>query len=451
MTELAPLAVDDLAPGIDGRRPGAIATAIARRIRELGSPPGTPLPTVRSLAAELGVSASTISDAWRILRSRGLIETDRRRGTTIRAQRDTDAGRAWHVPVAPGALNLDLSTGTPDPRLLPDLRSALGRATEDHQVTSYLDQPVLPALETELLRRWPFEAERITLLDGAQDALDRVISSTVAFGDRALVETPTFPPILDMLELAGADIIELPVDAAGVRPDALATALADRPTIAVFQPRAHNPTGATWTAQRAGEIATLLDDTDILVIEDDHSGMVAGAPLHTTGIARPDKTVHIHSFSKSHGPDLRLAAVGGPAAVLDPVVRRRQLGPSWTSRLLQQVLLDLLTDTDAIASVAAAEATYRTRRWELVEALADIGLGVEWTGCGLNLWVPVDDERNTLVALAAAGIGAAPGRPFSVQPSANDHIRLTISAVDDPVALAAQIAAAVNASQQMTR
>ncbi|MEM9465083.1 MAG: aminotransferase class I/II-fold pyridoxal phosphate-dependent enzyme [Actinomycetota bacterium] len=436
------LTAAELAETVDGRRADEIAAAIARHLRDRAIPSGALLPTVRALAAELGVSASTVSDAWRTLRANGIIETDRRRGTTVRADRPSGADRAWHVPVAPGALGIDLSTGTPDPRLLPDLRSALTRATADHQVTSYLDRPVLPELEVELRRRWPSDPERITLLDGAQDALDRLIAATVAFGDRVLVETPTFPPILDMLELAGAEIIGLPLDDDGVRVDALDAALAASPTMAVFQPRAHNPTGTAWTAARAAALADRLASSDLLVIEDDHSGMVAGAPLHSTAALRPDHTIHVHSFSKSHGPDLRLAAVGGPASVIDTVVRRRQLGPSWTSRLLQHVLLGLLTDPEAEATVAAAEAAYRRRRADLIAALETCGVQLPTDGSGLNLWVPVDDERDALVTLAAAGIGAAPGSPFLVDPDEQDHIRLTISAVDDPVSAAEVIATA---------
>ena len=442
MADASPLTVDELIDTIDGRRADEIAAAIARHLRDEQTPAGTLLPTVRALATGLGVSASTVSEAWRTLRANGVIETDRRRGTTVRATRPHGADRAWHVPVAPGALGIDLSTGTPDPHLLPDLRGALARATAAHQVTSYLDRPVLPALEVELRRRWPFDAERITLLDGAQDALDRLIGATVAFGDRVLVETPTFPPILDMLELAGAEIIGLPLDAEGPRLDALAAALKVEPTVAVLQPRAQNPTGVAWSEARASAIADALAPTDVLVIEDDHSGMVAGAPLHSTGRFRPEQTVHVHSFSKSHGPDLRLAAVGGPATVIDQVVRRRQLGPSWTSRLLQEVLLGLLTDPDAEATVRQAEDVYRRRRSDLIDALRRCGIDLADDGSGLNLWVRVDDERDALVALAASGIGAAPGTPFVVEPDGLEHIRLTISAVDDPDRLAETVSSA---------
>lgn len=445
MGEPEELTVEALVPTIDGRRSPDIAAAIARHIRDQQAPAGTLLPTVRTLAGALGVSASTVSDAWRTLRANGIIETDRRRGTTVRADRPGGADRAWHVPVAPGALGTDLSTGTPDPRLLPDLRRALEQATAGHQVTSYLDRPVLPGLEVELRRRWPFDPERITLLDGAQDALDRLIAATVSFGDRVVVETPTFPPILDMLELAGAEIIGIPLDDEGPRLDRLEVAMRDRPTVAVLQPRAQNPTGVAWSRPRTEALASILDSGDVLTIEDDHSGLVAGAPLHTTGSYRPARTVHVHSFSKSHGPDLRLAAVGGPSEIIDAVVRRRQLGPSWTSRLLQHVLLGLLTDPDAEQAVRAAQTTYQRRRADVVTALRSQGVELGATGSGLNVWVPVADERDALVALAAAGVGAAPGSPFVVEPDGRDHIRVTISAVDDADTLATTIAAAARA------
>ncbi|HAB58438.1 MAG: hypothetical protein CL433_07615, partial [Acidimicrobiaceae bacterium] len=77
----------ELAAIIEGRTAEEIAASIARHVHQAPLSADTPLPTVRGLATELGVSASTVSDAWRILRARGVIETDRRRGTTVRLDR----------------------------------------------------------------------------------------------------------------------------------------------------------------------------------------------------------------------------------------------------------------------------------------------------------------------------------------------------------------------------
>ncbi len=75
--------------------------------------------------------------------------------------------------------------------------------------------------------------------------------------------------------------------------------------------------------------------------------------------------MHVRSFSKSHGPDLRIAALGGPRDLVDRIVARRMLGPGWTSRMLQTILLDLLTDgtsLDAVTEAAAAVLHAAARR-----------------------------------------------------------------------------------------
>lgn len=404
--------------------------------------PGQHLPTVRALAKSLHVSTSTVSDAWKILQAHAVISTDRRRGTTVRSTRGNVDGRYWHVPVAPGTLAIDMSTGTPDAALLPPLGPALSKMQVDLPVTSYLDDPVVPELEDVLRQSWPFEPESLTIVDGAQDAIDRIVQAIVHLGDVVIVEEPTFPPIIDMLEMAGAQIVGLELDEEGIPIDKLGEALEQSPVAIFLQPRSHNPTGVTMSRRRAMQIAALLEGRELVVIEDDHSGTISGAELASVGEFIPKQTVHVHSFSKSHGPDLRLAAVGGTASVLAPLIRRRHLGPSWTSRLLQYLLLSLLLDQEAVRIVESAADTYKLRRAQLADALDKEGLS-SGPGTGINLWVPVTNEQQTMVTLAAHGIGVAPGRPFMVANTEQDHIRLTTASVADGQAeLAATIARA---------
>lgn len=440
---------DDLLESIRARidQPTArgVATTIGALVSDGTIAPGDRLPTVRSLAGTLGVSSSTIADAWRILADHGVITTDRRRGTTVRTARADLSGRYWQVPVEPGTIDLDLSTGTPDAELLPPLGPVLRRIHADVGVTSYVDRPILPELEAHLLDRWPFAPEALTVVDGALDALDRIVGAIVRFGDTVVIENPTFPPLIDLVEQAGARVIGVGLNADGPDPHQLADALAQDPVAVFVQPRAQNPTGATLTARSAARLAELIEPSRALVVEDDHSGAAAGVALASIGQLLPDRTIHVHSFSKSHGPDLRIAAVGGPEAPIDAIVRRRQLGPSWTSRLLQQILVALLEDpgTDELIDHAATQ--YQLRRTELTAALADHGIEVV-TGHGLNMWVPVSDEQRAVVALAAQSTGVAPGRPFCVGESAADHIRVSLGeARGDFETIAARIANAAPA------
>jgi DNA-binding transcriptional MocR family regulator len=269
-------------------------------------------------------------------------------------------------------------------------------------------------------------------VDGAFDALDRIVNATVRFGDRVIMENPAFAPMLDLLQTVGATVVGVPVDEQGIAPAPLAAVLAGHPAVALFlQPRAHNPTGASMSPGRAADVAGVLRRfPEVLVVEDDHAGDIATAPPVSLGRHLPDRTVHVSGFSKSHGPDLRLAAIGGPAGVISAVADRRLLGPGWSSRLLQGVLLDLLTDVTAVAQVARAREAYASRRAALLTRLADRG-AVATAADGINLWLAVDDQQIAMVTLAAHGVAVAPGAPFCVTPLDADHVRVTVGLVAD--------------------
>ena len=261
---------------------------------------------------------------------------------------------------------------------------------------------------------------------------------------RVVVVHPSFPPLLDLLEAAGVEVVGVPLDEEGVLPEALARAIAD-PVQAVFlQPRGHNPTGVSTSHRRARQLADVLAASEALVVEDDSASAISTAPDVSLGTQLPDRTVHLRSFSKSHGPDLRLAAMSGPEEVIAEIRHLRQLGQGWSSRLLQRVLFSLLTDAESQGEVGRARDEYARRRTAFVAALAGHGVPVRGDD-GLNVWVPVADEAAALVRLASRGIGAAPGSPFCVLPGEGGHIRVTTGLIGAAVSLeevAAEVAVA---------
>jgi DNA-binding transcriptional MocR family regulator len=459
----------DVAQHVEDRSPRGIAAAVSRLVRSGELRPGDRLPTVRRLAADLGVSPATVSGAWQALAAVGLVTSRGRAGTVVlpepagwlppRYRELAAGGRAPAAPDAPPrpvpVTRLDLSTGTPDPVLLPPLQRALARVAADTPAAgtgSYLGSPVVPPLERLLRTSWPFTPQRITVVDGAVDAMSRTLEQLAGFGDRVIVEDPSFPPVFDLCDQLGLERVPVPLDRQGLRPDAFEAALRTGAEVVVLQPRAHNPTGVSMTSTRARELAAVVrhhlaanPGAALTVIEDDHSGEIASSADVSLGSHLPDRVVHVRSYSKSHGPDLRIAAVGGPAAVLDRVVSRRMLGPGWTSRLLQRVLADLLVDGEALAAVAQARRTYYARQRALSTALAEQGLVVR-PGDGINVWVPVADESTALVRLEAAGIRVARGRPFrAVAPpdAGAGHVRVTVGALAGGPAEVARVARAL--------
>ncbi|MGI8760872.1 MAG: aminotransferase class I/II-fold pyridoxal phosphate-dependent enzyme [Jatrophihabitantaceae bacterium] len=404
-----------------------LATAVGRAVGDGALRAGERLPPIRTVATQLGLSPTTVSAAWAALARAGTIHTDGRRGTRI-TDRHAGPSRYRRALDVGGEFTLDLSTGTPDPALLPDLSAALGRVAPACAPATYLDDPVLPSLAALLRADWPFDAQRFTVVDGAMDALALLAAAHLRFGDRVAVEQPSFPPLLDLLESVGAVPVPMGLDDEGPLPADVAAAVAGGVRALVVQPRAQNPTGVSLSAKRVVALARVLRGTGVIVIEDDSAGAVASTPARSLGTVLAGQTVHVRSFSKSHGPDLRLAAVGGAAALVDALVELRFLGQGWTSRLLQSLLVDLLTHAPSVRAVDRARRTYARRREAVVTALAREGIEAGGRD-GLNIWLPVRDESAALLLLAARGIGASAGAPFSVRAGGAAHLRVTVGLV----------------------
>ncbi|SDP02762.1 DNA-binding transcriptional regulator, MocR family, contains an aminotransferase domain [Microbacterium sp. ru370.1] len=457
---------------LSSRSAAGLAAEIARLVTDGTLEPGERLPTVRQVASDLGLSTGTIAAAWRALAEAGVVTSRGRAGTFVRAPR-----REWlsprvrglaavDAPPAPPAprglggrvgagIRLDLSLGTPDPAMLPSIERALSLARPRADTGRYHDLPVLPELHDVLVADWPVPTvEALTVVDGAFDGISRAVDQVVRFGDRVAVESPGFPYIFDLVDATGAVVLPLESDADGILPAALARALAQRPSTLMLQTRAQNPTGVSMSVERARRLADVLltvpGGRAVTVIEDDHSALIATAPAVTLARWIPAQVVHVRGFSKSHGPDLRIAALGGPADIVERIVRRRMLGPGWTSRLLQSVLLELLTDPRSIAPVRTARLIYRDRLDRLAASLGRLGIDVGAPD-GINLWMPVRDERAALVYLAAEGIAVAGGRPFLADPApAGQFVRVTAGAITENVRLVAEALARAAAASPLS-
>jgi DNA-binding transcriptional MocR family regulator len=425
-----------IARSVESRTPEGIAAAVSRLIRGGELQAADRLPTVRDVASALGVSPATVSNAWQALSGVGLILSRGRAGSFV-----LEASTSW-MPAHFGGLagshvvaRLDLSTGTPDPLLLPDLALALSRVPTRADTASYLDMRVLPDLERQLRASWPFVPGSVTILDGALDAISRSLESIVRYGDRVVVEDPGFPAFLDLLEQLGAEPIPVGIDGEGMRPELLSAALDRNPAAIIIQPRAQNPTGVSLTRDRARELARVIRAkshvTDPVIIEDDHSGEITTASAFSLGEWFPQRTLHVRSFAKSHGPDLRIGALGGPTAIVDKIISRRMLGPGWTSRMLQTILYELLTASPTVTQISEARRVYHARQRALSESL--VRHGAEHTPSdGINTWLRVRDERAAILSLAASGIKVAAGSSFFALPAASEQfIRITAGRVSD--------------------
>ncbi|MGW1642054.1 aminotransferase class I/II-fold pyridoxal phosphate-dependent enzyme [Streptomyces lavendulae] len=428
---------------ITGRRASDIAASIETGVGSGALAPGAVLPPMRELAGELGVNPNTVAAAYRTLRERGVIETDGRRGSRVRARPATAPRDSLRTAVPEGVR--DVAEGNPDVSLLPSLDAALAAAARWYarKPPLYGQDPVLPDLAR--IARADLDTDGVpagpvAVTSGALDGIERVLAAHLRPGDAVAVEDPGWGAMLDLVPALGLRTLPVAVDDEGPVPAAVERALGEGARALVVTARAQNPTGAAVGAARARELRELLArHPGVLVIDDDHGHGIVDVPLcPLSGVTR--HWALVRSTAKAYGPDLRLAVLTGDAVTLDRVRGRQRLGPGWVSRLLQRTVVELWT-SGALDKEAVAR-SYGLRRDGLIAALAERGVRAHGRS-GMNVWVPVADETAVVTRLMTAGWAVTAGARFRVE--AGPGVRITVSGLSPAEVgpLADAVAAAV--------
>lgn len=413
---------------LEDRTTRGIARDMAALIRRGTLPVGTKLPPIRDLAYMLSISPATISEALSELRKLKIIHGRGRNGTWVcgdhfaaKPQRLMSFGNY-------GTDVLDLSMAIPDVSLLPSLEKALQHGAGASSLNSYHRARILPELEDVVRRDWPYEPEAFLATNGGYNATYTLLHALVTPGASIAIEDPTAMRLLDILEDFGAKIIPVTCDNDGPLPSSLAEALQKKPAAFLFQPRVHSVTSHCMSHERLMALGDVLEGTDTLIIEDDGVADITFAPRQTLGKRFPDRVVHILSYSKSLGPDLRLAVLSGSASVVEQIQSYRSFSSGWTSRILQSAVAWLLNDEATQTGIERAKQIYHQRAQMFADALS--GYGVQTPrNSGLCCFLPVASEQFAMITLAARNIAVAPGSKFSVRPM--NAVRIATSILQD--------------------
>lgn len=429
-----------LAERIEGPRAGDVHAGLAALISSGELRPGTQLPTIRSLAGELGTRTSVVITAWGMLRREGLVETHRRGGTTVLGVEDGVA------PARRDGAALDLVDAQGDPELVPDLRDALLWAT----------RPPRYAVKTRTTTRellvaaaagQPFAMEAFTVLPGGPAAINALIKAAASSGrDVMALESPTLIRTVAVVRRHASRTLPLFSDASGPLPGSLRDVLAQGARTIVFQPAWSVPSGATLTPERAEALAEILagpEGAGVWVIEEDAIGPLArGATL---GTLLPDRVVRVTQYGRAFGPDLEIALVGGPNSIVDPLREAQRIDGLRVSPLLHDTLAYLLRDDAASAAVARAAERYAARHAAFAEALRGYGLTDRSAG-GLVAVIPVESEARAIDLLAAAGLAVASLSRGRVEPGGEQAIRIAMTVIPDEPHGVGELVAAIAAA-----
>lgn len=466
----------------DAPRYAAIAAQIEAALNRGELRPGDQLPTVRSLARELGVSSASVAVAYSLLERRGRVHAHVGRGTFVAEPAPGSAvaepnpaargaagssALAFEVPVArawrrrvlqfgdrlraisPGAVGC--ASSWPDPALLPFqlIKTAYANVIEQLQPTDLqyggpeahpeLAQALLPRLEADGILAAP---NNLLVMSSFGQLFTIVMQvATPLLGNEPVsvaVEEPGYHAAFNLIENLGHHLIGIGIDEHGALPGSLQLGLEAGASIVVLTPRALNPSGASWTVRRREALAAVLREfPGVIIVEDDHfAGIASVTPgsLWTDPLLQ-ERTVYSRSFSKSVGPDVRMTVAVARGRLFGLLRQARLSNGGWAPRIGQRALAAVLLDPALDIVFERARQAYADRRRAAADALRAI-LGADLIAAGadgLNLWVklPAGCDAEELTQHAAhLGVLVSNGEPFYLRPGRRDAVRVSVGRVD---------------------
>ncbi|WP_041997895.1 PLP-dependent aminotransferase family protein [Streptomyces sp. AcH 505] len=399
----------------------ALQSALRDAVRSGRLTAGTRLPSSRELAADLRVSRGLVTEAYEQLTAEGYLRSGRGAGTWVGGATRAAALPARDLaPRAPVA-SADFRPGTPDLSLFPRTAWAAAHkavlARLPHHVLGYPDPRGLPELRTALAallarrRGVAADPERLIVCSGVAQAMTLLGFVLHGRGLRTVgLEDPGSPEHAALFASAGLGAVPLPLDESGLDPSQLGRS----GVRAVVTTPAHQfPTGIAYSAERRAELLDWARSVAGFVVEDDYDGdfRYDRAPVGALQGLDPERVVYTGSVSKSLAPGLRLGWLVAPRELLDELVERKRTMDLGNPALDQAVLADFVQGGGYDRQLRRCQRAYRERRDTLVAALAEHFPGTEVSGIAAGLHIiarlPARYGPEDAFVRRAAGAGVA--------------------------------------------
>jgi GntR family transcriptional regulator / MocR family aminotransferase len=413
---------------------------------------GSPVPSSRALADQLGVSRGIVVEAYEQLVAEGYLVAVPGGATRVAAGGSTAVRVARELE--PATWRFDFRPGRPDVGEFPRgawvraLRRALSEAPADR--LTYLGGRGVPELRIALasylnrVRGTAAQPSDVVIASGFAQGLGLIARVLAAGGARRFaLEDPFDPEYRAIVRAGGLEPVAIPVDDEGLRVDLLdASRVAGCLVTAAHQ----FPTGAVLSPERRAALLAWARTSGGTVVEDDYDAEFRydREPVGALQGLSPDHVIYAGSASKILAPGLRLGWLVAPAPLADRLIAVKEAIDQGSPAMDQLALTDLLEHGEVDRHLRHMRPIYRRRRDTLLAALARHLPRWEPVGASAGLhvlaYLPEDapDEAAIVRAAAADGIAVsgltprrtAPGRPGVVF----GYGLITESAIDPGVA-----------------
>jgi DNA-binding transcriptional MocR family regulator len=444
----------------------SLADALAAALLDGRLSPGVRLPAERVLAAELAVSRTTITSAYRRLADHGFAASRQGSGTVTRlpatALADPRSWAAlasvqpvWPAPVvtagaAPAPAGaaargpasassqppIDLTVAAPPASslVLDIIAEGIAAGLSGHVHSLGYNALGLPGVRAAIAERFsasglPTTADQILVTAGAQQALDLAARSLLGRARPVLVESPTYPGTLEALRAQRTRLVSLPVRDAGWDADELTSLARQTGAAAAFlTPDHHNPTGRVMSDEQREAVVHAAGKAGLALVVDEtmrELWLDGPPPPHLARHGQPDEIVTIGSLSKAAWAGLRIGWIRTTPQRVARLAELRlasDLGGSIVEQVAAGAVLERLDEV-----LAALRGRLARQRDALREAVREqAGIAAPRPPGGMCLWLQVPGVSTTDLALAAPGHGLrlVAGPRFSPDGALDHYLRL---------------------------
>lgn len=385
---------------------------------------GQRLPSSRLLAADLQVSRVTTEAAYAQLEAEGYLQRRVGQGTFVAIRINKPAAvrkvagqlrlsqRGKTILQTGGCRDpqqpLPFAAGSPDLRAFPlklwKQLTAQQLRVNGEKLLRYGDpQGYLPLREAIAgyvgqTRGVNCDAQQVIVLTSSQQALQLIATLLLDQGDRVWMEEPGYLGARNAFTSAGAKLVPVNVDEAGLRPDSSLPV----PRLVYLTPAHHYPTGVALSLERRLALLEMARREQSWIIEDDYDSEFHydGQPMPAMQSQdRHGNVLYLGTFSKTLFPSLRLAYLIVPPELVSTFSTARTLYDGHSAQLMQAVTAEFIQQGHFAAHIRYMRQLYRSRRdWLLTQveqrlpafATAQPANG----GLQLAVWLPHGQEAN---------------------------------------------------------
>ena len=298
----------------------SLASCLAREITSGALPPGTCLPPQRELADWLDINFTTVTRAYDICRERGLVYGVTGRGTFV-APHTGRAGGANGAIVDLGAVQgfPELGAGV----LVETMRDIAGR-DYTRNLFSYSERAGM-AHHRSAGAFWisrlgtRVDPEQTVVFPGVHSALVTIMLAFFDIGDALAVDEFTYGNLIEAARFVRIRLVPVVGDDEGMSSAALKKAAGRQRIKGVFlMPACANPTTHTMSGRRKDELAKVIGEHGMLVLEDDAALVSDGSGTFFGRL--PEQTFYLTGATRFLAPGLRIAFAAAPKRYMNELI-----------------------------------------------------------------------------------------------------------------------------------